>query len=521
MELQRLLVCRLAPRVRGCQLSETSDPQPNTGEADGLGWRFWALVPPVGIGAGLAAAALMLLLRAIEALAWGEATGDFLDRVRAAAPEHRLLILLGAGLVTAGMRWLLSLRPGGHGGELAEVIWFRAGRLPAWRTLAKAVTSIVIVAMGASLGREAAPKQVGALWAWLLSHWTGLPAPQRRLLSACGAGAGIAAVYNVPIGGALFALEVLLGTISLPLVAPALLTTGLATCTTWLFLPSQPTYHLVVPDISPALLGFALLVGPLMGLAAAAYLRLIAWADQRKPQGTLGLLAPVLVFAALGLLALRLPELLGNGKSEVQAIFTGTLPLWSMLALALLKPLTTAACLGSGAPGGLFTPTITLGAALSGVLERGWQWLLPSTSGGGTGAVLGAGALLAAATAGPVSALVLTLELTGQIGGLVAPLALAVGGAMLTIRRLETRSVYSCRIHLARAVAEQGSGPSLSTADRYTRVLQVLLLDPITPVPVRDEHGVIVGTVDGRDIAARAGRLCPLPITTARDLSRG
>ncbi len=496
-----------------------NEPQPNAGETTGLGWQFWVLVPLVGVGAGLASAGLMALLRIVEELAWGHGTADFLDRVRAATPEHRLAVLLAAGLIAATMRWLLSLRPGGHGGELAASIWFHAGRLPVWRTLTKAVTAIVVVAMGGSLGREAAPKQVGALWAWLLAHRMRLPAPQRRLLAACGAGAGIAAVYNVPIGGALFALEVLLGTLSLPLVTPALLTAGLATCTTWLFLPNQPTYHVVIPVPSPALLVFAVLIGPPMGVAAAFYVRLIAWADRRKPEGTAGWLAPLVVFAALGLVAGPLPELLGNGKSEVQDIFTGSLPLLPLLGLAVFKPFATAACLGAGAPGGLFTPTIALGAALSGLLERAWHWLLPSAGGTGAGAVLGAGALLAATTAGPVSAAVLMLELTGQIGGLVAPLALAVGGAMLTVRQLEARSIYSCRIHLARAATGQQPGPALSAADRYTRVLEVLLPEPTRPVPVRDEHGATIGHVDAARIALRAGALHPLRIATARDFS--
>jgi H+/Cl- antiporter ClcA len=101
--------------------------------------------------------------------------------------------------------------------------------------------------MGAALGREAAPKQAGGLIADMLADWTALPDGQRRLLVACGAGAGIAAVYNVPFGGALFALEVLLGTLSLPLVAPALATALVATVVSHLLLPDRrrmPFRHL-------------------------------------------------------------------------------------------------------------------------------------------------------------------------------------------------------------------------------------------------------------------------------------
>ncbi len=519
MELQGLPVRGLAPCRRGRFLSGVAEWQPNAAEQGGLGWRFWRLVPLVGLVAGLATAGLMTLLNRVEGLAWGNGAGSLLDRIRDTTPTHRLLVLVVAGAIAAALAAILRIGPGGHGGELAESIWFRAGRLPPWRTLAKAVVSIVIVGMGASLGREAAAKQVGALWAWLLAHWTGLPAPQRRLLSACGAGAGIAAVYNVPIGGALFALEVLLGELSLPLVPPALLASGIATATAWLVLPDAPTYHVPVPVVSPSLIGFALLVGPPIGLAAALYVRLIAFADRCKPAGWLGAAAPLAVFAALGLLGAALPELLGNGKDEVQAIFTGGLPLLPLLGLAALKSVATASCLGSGAPGGLFTPTITEGAALSGLLERAWHWAWPGSA-IGPGAMLGAGAFLAASTAGPVSAAVFILELTGQIGGLVAPLAIAVAGAVVVSRRLERRSIYSCRIHLARARSAMPHAATLFTAARYPEVLSAFVAHAwVDTVSVVDERGQPIGEIPRAGLTERAGQLHPLRIATARDLS--
>jgi len=109
------------------------------------------------------------------------------------------------------------------------------------------VESIVIVALGASLGREAAPQQTGAALASALSVRAKLPEWQRRLLVACGAGAGMAAVYNVPLGGALFTLEVLMGTVTLPLVLPALATTLTATAVAWIAIPHVPTYA-IPPD---------------------------------------------------------------------------------------------------------------------------------------------------------------------------------------------------------------------------------------------------------------------------------
>jgi chloride channel protein, CIC family len=105
----------------------------------------------------------------------------------------------------------------------------------------RAIQSIVVVGMGASLGREAAPKQIGALVASILGQWAEIPRSQRRLLVACGAGAGMATVYNVPFGGAMFGLEVLLGTLSLPLAPPALMAALIATAVSWLLLSNRPT----------------------------------------------------------------------------------------------------------------------------------------------------------------------------------------------------------------------------------------------------------------------------------------
>jgi chloride channel protein, CIC family len=200
-------------------------PQPNLhlgGGASGLSLRFWALALLTGVGAGLGGGGLMLLLRAVQHLAWTYRTGTFLAAVERTGSAQRIAVLVGVGVIVGLYRCLTKSNTGGHGGELAEAIWFHSGYVAALATSIKAVLSIFIVGLGASLGREAAPKQLGAVVASVLAGWGRLSPPERRLLAACGAGGGVAAVYNVPFGGALFALEVLLGTLALPLVLPAL-----------------------------------------------------------------------------------------------------------------------------------------------------------------------------------------------------------------------------------------------------------------------------------------------------------
>ena len=496
-------------------------PQPNIGPGAWrqFGVRFWCVLVVAAVGTGLAAGALMQLLHLVQLLAWGKGAGDFLDAVERTDPVHRAAVVAGAGALVVATRLLLRLRGSGHGGELAAAIWFRAGHLPVLRTLLNAVTSIVIVGLGASLGREAAPKQTGALFAGLLAHWAALPPSQRRLLAACGAGAGIGAVYNVPFGGALFALEVLLGTLSFSLVAPALAASLIATASAWLLLPDQPTYHVPPFSMTPQLLAWAAVAGPIFGLVTVLYVRLICWADALKPSGWRMAAAPIAVFAALGVVAIRFPQLLGNGQDSVQLAFTGSLPLLLALSLAALRPLATAACLGSGAPGGLFTPTLTLGALLGAAGGQTWAVLWPGgPSEPGAYALIGAGAVLAASTQGPVSAVVLLLELTRNVDATMVPLMLAITGAMLVARSLETRSIYSGRIHIARNAVAEAPGRAISAAARMPEVLRELARCPDGELDVIDQDGRSLGLLTGKRTLSGIDDTRAAEILTARDL---
>ena len=405
--------------------------------------RFWMLVVLIGVVAGLGGVALMELLHAVQHVSWSYEAGHFLEATERATNARRVLVLACGGVI-AGVGAVGLARFGG-GGEVSEALWLRAGRLPLVGSFARAVQSIVIVGLGASLGREGAPQQVGASVASALSDWARLPVWQRRLLVASGAGAGMAAVYNVPLGGALFALEVLLGTISLPLVLPALATTLTATAVAWVALPSRATYIIPEYSVHASQITWALLVGPIAGLASVMYIRLIASAHALRPTGWLRVAAPIAVFTALGVVAIAYPQVLGNGKGVVQLALVGRLAVGVMAALIVLKPLATAACLGSGAPGGLFTPTLTFGVVLGGVLGDAWSQIWPGAP-VGSYAVIGGAAVLAASMQAPLAAVVLLLELTHHVDGLMVPMLLAVAEATVLSRLLRARSIYSARL---------------------------------------------------------------------------
>jgi CIC family chloride channel protein len=412
-------ISRLATRTTESTLPgiDRSPVQPNDAAGNrllGLSLQFWVLLVLTGIGAGIGAGLLMKLLRAVQHFCYSYDVGTFLEAVQHAPVNRRVVVVFGAGVVASIGVFLLKEGTGGSGGKLNERIWFHSGRLAEFKTIAQSILSITIVGMGASLGRETAPKQTGAAVASWLSRRAALSSAESRLLAACGAGAGMGAVYNVPLGGALFALEVLLGTLALPLIPPALAASVIATVVSWLMLPDQPTYAVASYPVALTQLIWSLGFGPIAGLASVLYVRLIVLADGVKPKRGVALALPIVAFLALGLLAIRYPQLLGNGKDVTQLGFTGALGLPLLLALVFLKPIATAACLGCGAPGGLFTPSITFGAMLGGLLGHVWSFFWPGAM-PGSYAMIGAAAVLAASMQAPIAALVLLLELTHHI----------------------------------------------------------------------------------------------------------
>jgi chloride channel protein, CIC family len=405
---------------------------------------FWLAVVLTGAATGLGTAALMDLLYVVQHTLWPGAGMDLLDAAAHAGWPRHLVVLLGAGVLTGAGHFLLR-RLSGTGIDVTTAIWLYAGRLPALRTLASAVLSIVVVGMGASLGREGAPKQAGAVIANTASDAAGLPDDKRRLLVACGAGAGFAAAYGVPLGGALFALEVLHGELAPRFVLPALLTSVIATGVSWLFLPDAPTYLIPAYPGSLSVAMWALLAGPVAGVVAVLFVRAVAWADGHRPRGWLRLVAPVPALGLLGATSITFPQLLGNGRDVAELAFTGRVAPLLLLALLLLKPAASLLCLTSGTPGGLFTPSLAFGALLGGVLGYPWSLLWPEAP-PGLFAVLGAAAVVAATTQGPVSTVVLVVELTGHARSFILPLLLMVTIATLTARLIDARSIYDARL---------------------------------------------------------------------------
>jgi H+/Cl- antiporter ClcA len=438
------LIRRRLPSARG------ATEQPNaTGDEDApLTGVFWFFVGLTGVAAGLFGVLMMLVLRVVQTLAFGAGHGSFQAAVTQASSTRRLTVLGLAGLL-GGIGWYLLRRlTPRESTHVDDELWTGRAVLSFRRSLGTSVLSEVVVGAGASLGREAAPKLLGAAAASVLARWRGLSVGQRRLLVACGGGAGMAAVYNVPLGGALITAELLYGRLVLPVILPALACSGIATAVAWIYLPISPTYTNVPSyPVTVSHVVFAVLAGPAIGVISVGFIRLIGQVSYRQVHGRWLTVAPALAFSLLGLVAIPFPELLGNGQDMAQDAFVSAAgySLTTAAALAVLKPLATALCLGSGASGGLFTPTLATGSVLGAVLGGGWVHLWPGAP-VGSFALIGAAAMVGAAMQTPLAALVLVVELTRSADTLIVPMVIATMLATGVSRHLDGYSIYSSRL---------------------------------------------------------------------------
>jgi CIC family chloride channel protein len=366
-------------------------------------------------------------------MAFGFTTGTLAEAITRVEPLHRLLaVALGGVAVAAAWYALRKLGP-----RIPTVDDIAAGaRVPVRWMLADTVLQVINVAIGASIGREGAPRQAGALSGALAAQRLALPPELRRVLAACGAGAGLAAIYNVPFGGACFALEAVLGLglvrrargSAAGMIVSTIACAWLATVIARVAVPDRPTYALDDRLWSAPVLVFALLVGPALGLAGCAFGALVDRTREHAAVGPHILWRMPAAYLLLGALAIPFPLILGNGHAMAQSLFAAAVPIGMTLALALAKPVATLLTVLAGATGGRLTPSLATGAALgllAAALASEALPVLPASA-----AILGAAAFLAGAARVPLAAGVLAVEFTGATSISLAT-AVAVGGAWL------------------------------------------------------------------------------------------
>ena len=354
---------------------------------------------------------------------------------------------LAAGLV---LFWGLRLVGKQTSTNIMEVVATSDGKLPFRTTLVKALSSLMSIGSGASIGREGAITQLAAM---LASKWGQLAKwqPYRlRLLAACGAASGISAAYNAPIAGAVFSSLIVLGNFSMNYFAPLVFSSVVASVVSRSFFGVQPLYE--VPKfefMSVTQLPWFLILGLVVGAAAAAFLKLLRWSESAfQKLGAPIYLRMVIAGALVGAMSMGYPDIWGNGYGVTNGIlhdkFAGQHLLLIFLAgLVAAKLLATVLTVGGGAVGGVFTPTLFLGAGFGCIFGTALHELshgksLPVA----VFALVGMGGMLSATTRSPLLAMIMVFEISLDYS-LMPPLMMACVVSTLVARRLHKESIYT------------------------------------------------------------------------------
>ncbi|MFO1401934.1 MAG: ClcB-like voltage-gated chloride channel protein [Steroidobacteraceae bacterium] len=480
---------------------------------------FWAAA--VGFAGALASVAFREAIRLLHWLFTGQ-TGGFVQTAESLANWHRVAVPVVGGLLAGAVlqfgRRLVDAR---RAVDYMESVVVGDGAIAARPTLLKSLASLLSIASGGSIGREGPMVQLAALLGSKLGSVGAAPVPRRRLLVACGAAAGIAAAYNAPIAGALFVGEVVMGSIAMESFGPLLVAAVTANATVHHFLGYGPIFEIPVFTFTSnwELVLYALL-GVLLGHAAPSFLALLDGAKRAFGRLPVSLSLRLGVGGLIvGLLSLRYPQVWGNGYSVVDDILHGNVVGWMLAGVLVAKLASTAATVGSGAVGGVFTPTLFVGAALGALVATAAQPLLPHviTATGGY-ALVGMGALLAATTHAPLMSILMIFEMTLDYQ-VVLPLILACVTAHYTAKVYRRgSSVYAEALHpptpdatrdwRTRTVG-QLLKPAAAVVTRDMTVREVLAHLPARPaenVYVIDADGQLVATLSPRTLVPRVRR---------------
>jgi CIC family chloride channel protein len=433
---------------------------------------------------------------------------------------HKILLPAAAALVVGPMVHFLAREAKGHGvPEVINAVVFQNGIIRPIVAAVKITASAITIAFGGSVGREGPIIQIGASMGSTLGQWLHFSPQRLKTLIGCGAAAGIAATFNAPIAGAFFALEIILRDFAVLTFSPIIVASVLGTAVSHHFLGDTPAFP--VPGFrihSWVELLFYLPLGLLTAVLAVGYVRGLyateGFFDRlRFPEW----LKPLLGAIPLGILFIWFPQVYGIGYSFMVRALEGSI-LWYLMALLIVvKLIAVSLTLGSGFSGGIFAPALFLGGMLGGAYGAlVGQLVHGDVAAVGAFAMVGMAAMVAASTGGPLTAILILFEMTGEYR-IILPLMLSCITAALFYRRLMDDTIFTLKFTRQGTDLVYGgesailrsyhvhdimevNPPTLSLSHTFDRILKLFLGRPNDLYYVVRPDRTLVGRISIHDV---------------------
>ena len=479
----------------------------------------------IGLLGGYGAVGFRYLIHALQDTVW--ATDDFGVAWIRSLPWYWVVGVpgLGGALVGAITQWFAKETKGHGVPEVMEAVALRHGLIRPRVVLGKALASATSIATGGSVGREGPIVQIGAAIGSTVAQVLKVGPRRMRTLAGCGAAAGIAATFNAPVAGALFAVEVILGDFAVPQFSPIVISSVAATVVSHRYLGDLPAFEIPSYNLASAweLVAYVLL-GVAAGVLAWAFIKAVYFSEDRFD--AVDLPAPLkagLGGAAVGALALAFPGVLSVGYESMNSALMEN-PTWVFLLTMLgAKLLAVCITLGSGGSGGVFAPSLFLGSMLGGLVGVGVNTLFPGQGAPiGAYALVGMGAVVASTTHAPITAILILFELTGSYP-IMLPLMTACIIATLVASRLNKESIYTVKLMRRGVNVRAGQDINLlrnipvtevmlredlaviAPSERLTAMIERMSRSEATAYYVLGGDDILVGVLSMRELRAALG----------------
>jgi CIC family chloride channel protein len=432
-----------------------------------------------GAVGGFGAIGFRKLILAVAQLGWGNITGmegkDLLHMALVTPFWIKILLPAIGGLLVGIIVYFFAQEAKGHGvPEVMEAVALEDGRMRTRVVFAKAFASAICIGSGGSVGREGPIVQIGSAISSAIGRWVKMSGERLRILVACGAAAGIAATFNAPMAGALFSLEIILSELAALQFIPIVVSSVIATALSRHYLGNFPAFE--VP--SYALLHYSelvlyLILGVLAGVVAFIFIRLLYGMEDfferwKVPE----FIKPGIGGIIIGCIGVFFPQIFGVGYESVTQILHGEMVWIMLIGILIAKIVATSVTIGSGSSGGIFAPSLFMGAALGGAFGKIVHVLFPyTTASHGAYALVGMGAVVAGTTRAPITAMLIIFEMTANYR-IILPLMFACTIGLVISARLSRESIYTLKL-VRRGVNIYG-GKELNVLKRL-KVAQVMI----------------------------------------------